>query len=508
MKQQIPHLRVLKILLTFGSPLVATLFCASVSPAIGQVTTGVSLRGDCQARFEEYLKKPNAGHFFYVEDPASKQTSCGFSFEDPGEFDRYPSSAQVAFTFCQNGADERGIKARCELIARGSTILAPSYAEAQLREDAAGLVRDSMRCGQGPLGRWFWVERAFCDMPWHGPATARGVVIWNHGILGTVTQYAAPVPPVFRLLQARGWDVVKIARNNLGETTREQSLYRAVQRTSEEIAARRREGYTRIVLAGQSFGGYITLDTAESSKDIYGVVAMAPGVRATGGSGSLDASVTERTIGHLSAERLVLVFPRNDTMFGSMERGPGALKVLAHRTGSFLLLDEKYDIVDHGGGTTGKFAVTYGPCLVQYLTSPDNGKGPVRCEGNAAEQLSLVKELLPKHPGALRLVQTPNRTAQDEGQPVGSRLYGILEPSGEVVSFAIVDVDGMGPRAIFSSVSGWRRGGLYEFSSGAQGVTFRLAERGTVTVKGTTLTWTPAGSGASQTARLLSLPDR
>ena len=472
----------LRILLVVGSLLGATVFFASAGPASGQAVTGASLRDECQSRLQEYVKKRNPGHFSYVEDLDSKKYSCGFSFEDPGEFDRYPSSAQVAFTFCQNAAGEKGIKARCELIARGSTILARSYREAQGREDAAALVRDSMRCGQNPLGRWFWIERAFCDMPWHGPATAGGIVIWNHGIHGTVGQYVAPVPPVFRLLQARGWDVVKIARNNLGEASGEKSLYRAVERTSEEISARRREGYARVVLAGQSFGGYITLDAAESSKDLYGVVAMAPGVRAIGGAGSLDAAVTERTIGRLSVDRLVLVFPRNDTLFGSKDRGPGAAKVLARRKSSFLLLDEKYEIVDHGGGTTGKFAVMYGLCVVQYLTSPDVATEPVRCQENAAEQQSLAK-------------------------PVTGPWYGVLEPSGEVVSFAMVDVVGIGPRAMFSSVSGWRRGGLYEFSAGEQGVTFRLGERGAITVKETTLTWTPAGGGTSHTAKLLPLSD-
>jgi len=476
-----------------------TIFFSSAGPAVAQTAPGSSLRDECQARFQEYVKKRNPGHFFYVEDPGSKKYSCGFSFEDPGEFDRYPSSAQVAFTFCQNAADEKGIKARCELVARGSTILARSYQEAQAREDAAALVRDSMRCGQNPLGRWFWVERAFCDMPWNGPSRAGGIVIWNHGIHGTVGQYVAPVPPVFRLLQARGWDVVKIARNNLGETSGEKSLYRAVERALEEISARRREGYARAVLAGQSFGGYITLDAAESSKDLYGVVAMAPGVRAIGGAGSLDAAVTERTIGRLAADRLVLVFPRNDTLFGSQDRGPGAAKVLARRKTSFLLLDEKYDIIDHGGGTTGKFAVMYGLCVVQYLASLDVGAGPVRCPENAAEQQRLAKELLPKR---------PNPTPQDDVKLVAGPWYGILEPAGEIVSFALVEVVGIGPRAMFSSAGGWRRGGLYEFSAGEQGVTFRLADRGAITVKETTLTWTPASGGSPHTAKLFPLIDQ
>jgi hypothetical protein len=84
----------------------------------------------------------------------------------------------------------------------------------------------------------------------------------------------------------------------------------------------------------------------------------------------------------------------------------------------------------------------------------------------------------------------------------------VLEPSGEVVSFSTVDVVGIGPRAMFGSVSGWRRGGLYEFSAGEHGLTFRLGDRGAITVKETTLTWTPAGGGSPQTAKLFPLSDQ
>src|SRR5712691_12882961 len=292
--------------LTIGA-VSALWFLGMAFPAAGQVSTEATLRGDCHTRLQEYQKKRYPGHFFYVEDAGSTKHSCGFSFEDPGEFDRYPSSAQTAFSICQNGADEKDIKARCAMRARGAAIMARSYVEARSRQDTTSLVVDSLRCGQTSLSRWAWAERAFCDLPWHGPTKASGIVIWNHGISGTAVQYAGPVPPVFRLLQSRGWDVVKIARNNLGETSVEQSLYRGIQRTVDEITARRREGYTRVILAGQSFGGYITLDTAESSKDIYGVVAMAPGVTTRGGGSRFDAGTTEQTLGRLSVERLVLV---------------------------------------------------------------------------------------------------------------------------------------------------------------------------------------------------------
>jgi pimeloyl-ACP methyl ester carboxylesterase len=484
---------------------IALGFLVVALPAAGQVSTEFTVRGDCQTQLHEYQKKRYPGHFFYFEHPGSTKHGCGFSFEDPGEFDRYPSSAQTAFTICQNGADERGIKAQCAMIARGAAMVARSYAEAQSRQDTSSLVVDSMRCGQTALSRWAWAERAFCDLPWHGPTNARGIVIWNHGISGTAVQYAGPVPSVFRLLQSRGWDVVKIARNNLGESSMEQSLYRGVQRTMEEITARRREGYARVILAGQSFGGYITLDAAESSQDLYGVVAMAPGVTTRGGGGRFDAGTTERTLGRLSVERLVLILPRNDQLFNGVARGPGAAAALAGRAGSSLLLDERYDIEEHGGGTTGKFAIKYGLCLVQYVASLEGGKGSGHCQEDEALQERAAKELLPRLPHTVRI--SVAGATQTASKPARGQWYGVLEPSGDVVSYGIADVDGVGPRAMFRSFSGWRRGGLYSFSVSEEAVTFQLPGRGSVMVKDRTLTWTPGGGRSPHTAKLWPLGD-
>jgi len=481
------------------------------SHGAAQNSPQVALGSGCQGPFRDYLKKPNPGHFFYAEDSESGKHTCGFSFEDPGEFDRYPSSAQVAFTFCQNGADERGIKARCELLAAGSTIVSRSYHDAQerARREAGGqsLAPDPMRCGQLPFGRWSWTERAFCDLPWHGPMNARGIIIWNHGIYGNVPQHTAPVPPVLRLLQLRGWDVMKISSNSMGEASENQSRYRAVEATQEQVAARKRDGYTRVMLAGQSFGGLITVEAGESARDLFGVVAMAPGIRSLSATGSLNPADVNFSLARITAERLVLVLPRDDAMFGGLERGPGAAKALSRRGGSFLLLDEKFDIVGHGGGTTGKFAVKYGDCVTRYLLDGDGGKGPMACQADPAQEWSIARELLPKAPDGLKPLRAQEILPQEVSSLVGS-WWGILEPSGEVVTFALVEVDGVGRRAMFASFSGWRRGGLYEFTAADGEVKFKLADRGTVTLSGDTLTWAPATGPKPQTAKLLRIRDQ
>ena len=98
---------------------------------------------------------------------------------------------------------------------------------------AAEPAKDELMCGREPGNRFYWVERAFCDLSVNGPEKAHGVIIWNHGISGTTEQWRYPVPPAFRLLQTCGWDVIAIKRHNQGDAIAN-PLERAVQRTLEE----------------------------------------------------------------------------------------------------------------------------------------------------------------------------------------------------------------------------------------------------------------------------------
>ena len=89
-----------------------------------------------------------------------------------------------------------------------------------------------LACGQDPGNRFFWIERGFCDVDVNPPDTAQGVIIWNHGLYGTTEAWRSSVPPVFRLLQARGWEVIVVKRHHLAEANGvDWSLSRAVRRT-------------------------------------------------------------------------------------------------------------------------------------------------------------------------------------------------------------------------------------------------------------------------------------
>jgi pimeloyl-ACP methyl ester carboxylesterase len=322
-----------------------------------------------------------------------------------------------------------------------------------------GAEAPDLRCGQEPGGRFFWTEWGFCDLEPHGPPKARGLVIWNHGISGTAEQYKAPPALALRLLHARGWDILKLNRNNLGETSRDLSLARAAERNEAEIRAQLAGGYRRVVLAGQSFGGYIALETAAASRDVFGVVAMAPGVMARGGIDRLDPSITERLLGDIKARRLALVFPQADALFDHRVRGPGALRVLAGRSAPYLVIDETATAISgHGGGTGGRFALRYGPCLADFLDAADSPPpGRVACSGG--REAAAARDLLMKPwPAAARPPRDGDALA-GFAPPAGDFWYGLVGET--VVAVVVLRAEGDALRVLYRAASPRVSGGVH-----------------------------------------------
>jgi len=103
------------------------------------------------------------------------------------------------------------------------------------------------------------IHEGMNDLPNRGAGAALGVLIWNHGVSGNREQSHVPPPYVATLMRA-GWDVRRIARDALNESNWSAAGQRHVARTLEEIAKAKADGYKRVVLAGQSYGGAITLE--------------------------------------------------------------------------------------------------------------------------------------------------------------------------------------------------------------------------------------------------------
>jgi pimeloyl-ACP methyl ester carboxylesterase len=321
----------------------------------------------------------------------------------------------------------------------------------------AGAAPAYLACDQEPGARLYWVERGFCDLELNGPEHAQGIIIWNHGINATTEQWRAPTPPAFRLLQARGWDVIILKRNHLGDANVDVALSRTVERTLEEARVQRERGYRRVVLAGQSFGGYVTLEAATRSAEIFAAVAMAPGVRPIGAHARLDTSVTERSLKRLKVDRVGVVFPKDDALFGNVTRGESANHILAGRRLPYLLLDETSGLTGHAGGIGGRFALMYGLCLSEFLAAPALPAARFTCP--PAEEWDAARELLLPSGSSVGLVEDPSSVSNGLAAFTG-RWYGLLEDT--IVFFGLLEGGATPPRSLYRWAAFRIGGGIFD----------------------------------------------
>ena len=450
---------------------------ASADPA-AELTISASCRAFLQTRMSpETGAQLVLGHLYYAQDGTAGPSACGWS----------AASQYGAYAVCAREAAKRSIAAPCLLVVKDSAVVARSYAEARMRADADAweltMAADPLRCGQDPGSRPYWLEHGFCDLKVHGPGKARGIVIWNHGVMGTVVQHTAPPALALRLLQASGWDVIKINRHNLGESS--DSYRRAEQRTEEEIKAQRERGYRRVVLAGQSFGGRVALEVG-ATIELFATIAFAPGMENTVGNTRTQAPTDER-LRRARAERVAVIFPGNDELFGNVDRGRTAMPILATLGRPYLLFDESAELKGHGGGTGGNFALRYGRCLDDFLAAPTLPTTRFACTGRGG--WDVARALLPAIPPHVRLAPPTDALP-------GGLWYGLLGES--IVSFAVVDVGKPGPSIFFASVTtgASRGGGIYQAGIDDGEMNAILPNKAVLAVKRRdartlAITWTP-----------------
>jgi len=332
-----------------------------------------------------------------------------------------------------------------------------------------------LACDQEPGSRFFWVERAFCDLPASGPARAHGVVIWNHGISGTNPSWRSPAPPAFRLLQARGWDVLVLKRHNLAETMPGGALARSVERTLQEVAAQRKLGYRKIVLAGQSFGGYVALEAIDSAPDIFAAVAFAPGMRSGNAAGRFDPTTIEQILQRARVGRLALVFPKNDALLGAIARGERAGPILERRELPYLMIDETSDVSGHGGSVTGRFALRYGFCLVEFLAAAALPSGRFTCPP-PEDGWTVVRELLMPS-GARRPDLADRSTLPPSVASLGGPHWALL---GDTLVLAAPVTDPRGVRLLYRSTNS--RGGVFDATITNHSIQAAISAKSTVTL--------------------------
>jgi hypothetical protein len=232
---------------------------------------------------------------------------------------------------------------------------------------AATLNEDIIVTGQRPPvpGANVWYEGGYGEFPPLGPQFAKGLVIWNHPNAGIGQGAAVATTKAIGGLAALGWDVIRLQRNPRLPPAWENRLEEVRVSLTQEVADARAQGYQRIILAGQGFGGGLALEAAKTIDGLYAVVALAPNT----GDGLASINRTMSQLREAQATRVVVLFPKDDEQV-MQPRGAMARDVLNARAGlPYLLVDEDSGVRGNAGSESMAFG-TYATCMAYFL-APD-----------------------------------------------------------------------------------------------------------------------------------------
>jgi pimeloyl-ACP methyl ester carboxylesterase len=293
-----------------------------------------------------------------------------------------------------------------------------------------------------------------------------GVVVWSHGRSLSYEDYKSPNPPYLSVLRAAGWDVFRFDR------LRDQDTLSGSSRRLAAYADRlKAEGYRRVVLAGQSFGAFLSLMAADRSDNVDAVVATAP---AAFGSFSefydswrLNATRLYPILAKIKRARVMLFYFHDDD-YDPGGRGPQSRKILERRGLPFAVINQPQYLTGHWASGTGLFLRRFGDCIREFIAD-DSLKGQFTCHpvwGNEpSADLSLPSELVhPRQPiKAVLSGSSPRLTSAVEPAPVREAWYG-LYPNGREVLLALERVEGNRLTAVYAVGPGIKPGEPSEWS--------------------------------------------
>src|SRR6266478_4654756 len=197
-----------------------------------------------------------------------------------------------------------------------------------------------------------------------GPDHATGVIVWNHGRSLTVEDSESPTPPFLRMLREGGWEVLRFDRPRDGDT-----LTDSTRRLIDHVVQLKHKGYRRVVLAGQSFGAFLSLMAADASDEVDAVVATAPAAFGTFAD-FYDTWRSNATELYSVLERVrrarVMIFYFHGDEFDPGGRGERSRDILSARQLPYVVIDQPARLTTHWAAATPQFARAFGGCILGF----------------------------------------------------------------------------------------------------------------------------------------------
>lgn len=201
---------------------------------------------------------------------------------------------------------------------------------------------------------------------WHGPAQARGVIVWAHGKSGSLQDLRNRQPFAYvRPFNNAGFDVVRYDRAPQADYPDA-----AAEFLRAGLARLRQSGWRMVIMSGQSRGAWNSLQMLETPGLVDAVFADSP---ASFSSQATQEADLYRILhdARSPAARVAVVQFTGDIYVRDM---PGRIAMLRGigppRVAAMLVIDEPPGITGHTGGSSSAFGRGYGPCLLRFVTDP------------------------------------------------------------------------------------------------------------------------------------------
>jgi hypothetical protein len=203
---------------------------------------------------------------------------------------------------------------------------------------------------------------------WWGPDRAQGVLVWAHG-RGRGDSRGLQPQSWTRAFNNAGFDVWRFDRHPSTD-----DALRAAGWLREDLAELRRRGYRRIVMAGQSRGGWNALMMLDTPGLVDVAIAIAPAAHGETGSANHARQLDDlRAIlgaaGGAAGVRLAVANFRDDPYDADPEGRARLFNALGARATAWLFLDRPEGLPGHGAGASTAFNDRYGACLLRFATA-------------------------------------------------------------------------------------------------------------------------------------------
>lgn len=212
------------------------------------------------------------------------------------------------------------------------------------------------------------------DYFWYGPQAAKGAIIWSHGNAGQADARRGPTHPYVRRFSNDGWDVYRFDRD-----PRYDRLDWAIRHLIDGARELRKAGYRKVIAAGQSRGGWHSLEALREPQLFDGVIAAAPAQHGTwdssgrvGLQGLDDFRTLVRRLAGTPTPIALFVFDNDPYDPDAAARAAYARERLG--AGRLLVIERPAGITGHRGGQEAEFNRRFGACVLAFFEA---GPGPV-----------------------------------------------------------------------------------------------------------------------------------